>query len=150
MQNNTGGALTNIAYQPVQPDGQNIMVFMGIFRDGQSQTNAQVDPDVGTNFQSILESGNYRRVYAGGRPLTTTWYNATGFKGINNTVGTPTSSSTLTTAFAGSVPTWDQPHGWDIMFRNRGDFLNPAVVTWLVQIAGSAVIRVANRDVIYN
>lgn len=132
------------------PDGTQLKIYLGTFRDPTTQTLCTaLNPDLSNNLTKILESGRYQRVFPGKKGVNLTWINATGYKGITTAIGTPTGTTPISTAFSGALPTWDHPEGVDTMINNQGAVL-PDHASIRYQFVATGVIMCANRIPIAN
>lgn len=116
---NNASTLANHFWQPMNTE--EAQLYCGFFRDGVQQTDcANIDPDTsGTYFSSIIETNCYKRLHMTGAPVIWKWYNSRAYQGVYSPIGTTSATTALTTAFAGSMPSMNEPHGLDIMLVDR-------------------------------
>lgn len=116
---NNGSTLANHFWQALNTE--EAQIFGGFFRFPQQQDDCvAIDPDTSaTFFSSILETNCYKRLRMNGSPIYWKWYNATAYKGEYTQFSSATITTPLSTAFNGSLPAINQPHGIDIMLTDR-------------------------------
>lgn len=145
-----GSTLANIHVQDAVPNNRVLPVFLGYFRHPTQYTTCTgTDPDTSvTTLSSLLETNRYKVLPWSGKGITTAWYNTRSYLGTPTDIGTPTGSTQIDTAFAGSIPTYDTLIAADIMIpeRNRihlssgtGEFI------FKLQVCGSAVIQLTGK-----
>lgn len=143
---NAGASLANYFWQPGNNPANAAQIYLGLFRNSAVQTACvALDPDTSGNLSKLMETGDYKK-FAFTNTVTFRWQNSTGFKGVPTPIGTPTSSTTVGTAFIGSIPAYNEPHGGDFLLVNRSSIQLPTPTPKLrYQYVCSAAFVVSGR-----
>jgi len=116
-----GGPLTNFYWTAAGGQDRNSGIYAGFFKYPTQQNDcAAIDPDTSaTTFSSLLETNCYKEIPLTKKPVYFKWYNAKAYQGLFTNIPAIGVGTLLQTAFAGSMPDNNQPHGWDLMVTNR-------------------------------
>lgn len=144
-------ALTNYYWQSPNP-GNVAGLWAGWFPYSIQQNdcaNLDVDTDSAgsNNLTKILETGRYKRLKFNGKPVTWTWVNSDGYKGVYTAIGNSDIATLTSVAWAGTMPTNNEIHGWDIMLLHRNKYHNSVnnPMSMRFQCVVNAVISLRNR-----
>lgn len=145
-----GSTLANF-YQGQAQDETNIIQLFSAFFTYQTQytTCVATDPDTSTTtLSSLMETNKYKKISLKGKANNGIWYNTRSYIGTHNDVGLTVGTTTLDTAFAGSMPLSSLPYGADIMIVNRDCIqTNTGAGEWKFrfQIVTNSTISVRNK-----